>query len=895
MGGSPSKVTPSSGRLVDRLRLAADDMIEARKLDWTEVLVCVSPLEARRTDQDGAYPLHLAVATKATSDVVKALLSAYPPASKIKWKGKASSLDRLPPPEFLNDFNMPLHIAVAKSASLDVLRALLEAWPEAISERSDNHELPLHIALRIRAAPEIVEFLLQAHPEAAAAKQYEDYPLHIAVKENSSKQNSSPYVIELLTKAFPKATLLEDVEGRVPLEIAASSPKTLPAVLATLVLADLPISSDPECADPVEEHGHSWSIIIAKSTQAPAKWKPVIEAVFKAQPSVQHCLALAHSKDRNHRTVFNLATHEVQQIMTRYMFFCGRYELQHGPPIHRSATAVVIAATDHSLPGKPRVALKLMKHEEQMLREGNVRNKYTLDTKFVVGLLEGPPASVIEQGVKELRLQDERSLEEFKFGLVMPFASRSLDAIFRQERPDLAQIKAMMLQVAEALQHCHDRGVAHCDIKTLNVVRVEDRMCLIDMDASGVIGKDFVGTKFSSGVLPPEMFYELKTTESIEQYKHHFREVEWQKHEPMDNIVVKAFVIDSNDPLPYERVVASPAVDVWAFGALLFLLCTGEPLLSVNRDDDLVDGTAMRQAANWSDVELQRKINDAPIDGESRLVRDLLKIVLRASASDRASIQNIIHHPFFTGVIPARLSSEAGIEYDVFISYRFDSDKESALLLHRLLQERKLRVYLDSKSLVSGLDWEVGFCDGLIKSRCFLPLISKPAIEKKFAELELDSQCDNVLLEYRLAVELQSRGLIERIFPVFLGDPAPNDEGGFVKYLPAHTAAKTHVELVESKLKQHLDRQGLGAPLATNPSVARALDRIKACQGGFIEGPGSLEALLAVQADKVRDMVASLGRATGSELDKLRRRIKRLNQRLVDAGLPVLSDNDEEE
>ena len=155
----------------------------------------------------------------------------------------------------------------------------------------------------------------------------------------------------------------------------------------------------------------------------------------------------------------------------------------------------------------------------------------------------------------------------------------------------------MMLQVAEALQHCHDRSVAHCDIKTLNVVRVEDRMCLIDMDASGVIGKDFVGTKFSSGVLPPEMFYELKTTESIEQYKHHFREVEWQKHEPMDNIVVKAFVIDSNDPLPYERVVASPAVDVWAFGALLFLLCTGEPLLSVNRDDDLVDGTAMRQAA----------------------------------------------------------------------------------------------------------------------------------------------------------------------------------------------------------------------------------------------------------------------------------------------------------
>jgi len=162
-------------------------------------------------------------------------------------------------------------------------------------------------------------------------------------------------------------------------------------------------------------------------------------------------------------------------------------------------------------------------------------------------------------------------------------------------------------------------------------------------------------------------------------------------------------------------------------------------------------------------------------------------------------------------------------------------------------------VFLDSKCLQDGVDWEVGFCDGLVRSRCFVPVLSRAGIEARFAALHEDSYCDNVLLEYRLAVELQRRGLVQRLFPVFVGDEA-KASFGYDKYYPAPTASQSHVVAVEDKLRQHLDRQGLGAPIETRPSVAQVLGRITKCQGGFVVGEGSLEALLAPLADRVKDM-----------------------------------------
>jgi hypothetical protein len=64
-------------------------------------------------------------------------------------------------------------------------------------------------------------------------------------------------------------------------------------------------------------------------------------------------------------------------------------------------------------------------------------------------------------------------------------------------------------------------------------------------------------------------------------------------------------------------------------------------------------------------------------------------------------------------------------EFDVFLSYRVNSDLETAALLYETLTRKGLKVWWDKTCLLPGVPWEVGFTDGLLKSRIFLPIFSR--------------------------------------------------------------------------------------------------------------------------------------------------------------------------
>jgi hypothetical protein len=89
----------------------------------------------------------------------------------------------------------------------------------------------------------------------------------------------------------------------------------------------------------------------------------------------------------------------------------------------------------------------------------------------------------------------------------------------------------------------------------------------------------------------------------------------------------------------------------------------------------------------------------------------------------------------------------------------------------------------DKTCLQPGVSWEKGIYEGLILSRVFVPILSREAINhptesrQNFSMLTTDSPCDNVLLEYLLALELSIRGLVEKIYPIMFGDELSNDAG----------------------------------------------------------------------------------------------------------------------
>ena len=106
----------------------------------------------------------------------------------------------------------------------------------------------------------------------------------------------------------------------------------------------------------------------------------------------------------------------------------------------------------------------------------------------------------------------------------------------------------------------------------------------------------------------------------------------------------------------------------------------------------------------------------------------------------------------------------------VFLSYRVATDQALVEQLYNRLLRHKLSVWWDVRCLEPGRDFEEGFADGVFASSVFVPIVSKGALAP-YATMVPSSRCDNALLEHVLALELQKRGKIKAIYPIFVGEP----------------------------------------------------------------------------------------------------------------------------
>ena len=193
-----------------------------------------------------------------------------------------------------------------------------------------------------------------------------------------------------------------------------------------------------------------------------------------------------------------------------------------------------------------------------------------------------------------------------------------------------------------------------------------------------------------------------------------------------------------------------------------------------------------------------------------------------------------------------------------------ETDSELVERLYDKLRAEGVDVWWDKKCLPRGQNWEQGFVDALSQSDIFVPVLSKKALAP-FASLTNISGCDNVLLEYQLALDLKERdGKKRAILPVFVGETSHSQTldcdiyGNFFKSGGMPQCPDCVVLEVETKLQEHLGRlddpliKSNPQPVLSDRKVSTTLACIIKHQGVFVMG------MSADATDKVIEQIKSL-------------------------------------
>ena len=640
-----------------------------------------------------------------------------------------------------------------------------------------------------------------------------------------------------------------------------------------------------------------WFSIVEDPTTVGSQFencKAIIEVMLSNYPT------LATVKDSKGRAAEVVASESMKLVIQSVLLWHGRYRITKLEPEHTSATCFVFRAEDeHTIDDETKlykkVALKLMRMENQFQREISIREK-EFKHDFVVNVLLSHEPKVRNNQSDELidieadaTGQLTKANAEKLFFLVMPLADKNLFVALKQERwagENMEEVRHVCMQLVHCVEHLHEQGILHADLKTLNIVRIAGQWKLIDLDAACVIGKEPVGHKSSSAYVPPEAIFIDETT---------------------DNAFVRSVAAKNKGEANYDLLIAHPSFDIWSLGCIFYQICNKDvkPLFQGGRDDNLdwerkgVDN--LFALAEWSTELKADKLADVP----DKLARNLLSQMLLKDPLQRPSLARVLTHPFLSGKKVVRLVGEKP-KYDIFLSYRVASDTHHVEKLYNLLTTPpyNLKVYLDTVCLQPGVDWEQGFCEGLVSSRAFVPLLSRDAINHpdkvwlNFSKLTADSSCDNVFLEHRFAVELQGLGLIEKILPIFIGnlDAATSKYSNYFGSGCHPQLFEITVKSVEKKLRHHMETQALGTPIVPDRTVKSVVDAITACQGAFIVGPA--DATFAAAAATIAKMLAvvpvtqsSRSATQETEIENLKRENSSMTRKITGA-LALLSSSD---
>jgi hypothetical protein len=218
------------------------------RLEVIRYLVEKRPQALEERDYYGHFPARIAVYKGVKLEVIRYLVEVSPLALRTRdgfgrlLLTAACEFHRRRPPQ-----------QEGADSALDLIRFLVEQWPEAMDDETDGGEGALHIAARNGAPVSVLSYLLQQRPgELRKARGAVSYlPAHCAAKRTNepSEFESFRYLAELRPEAMKERTGCGDL----PIHLM--------------------LSPDATCSRPIVEAGVPW---IQPVQFVLGKWPPAI-------------------------------------------------------------------------------------------------------------------------------------------------------------------------------------------------------------------------------------------------------------------------------------------------------------------------------------------------------------------------------------------------------------------------------------------------------------------------------------------------------------------------------------------------------------------------------------------------------------------------------------------
>ncbi|KAG2500435.1 hypothetical protein HYH03_002003 [Edaphochlamys debaryana] len=302
------------------------------------------------------------------------------------------------------------------------------------------------------------------------------------------------------------------------------------------------------------------------------------------------------------------AAGEAEEPSGTLVLYNGRFAPLDSQPLLKGGSGIIILATDQRRSGE-RVAIKLC--ADKALRDRTVKALSELrDGQYVVSLADPscPAACVF----------DCPALHPVTpYAIALKCGHQSLEDVLAKVQASggrftVNEATAMFESVVRAVDYMHGRGWVHCDVKPANLVEFEGRrLKLIDLDRSCRPGDPVTGLTYA--ICSPDVAAQLA------------------KGKP---------------------VSASPEIDVWALGCILYQMLQGEMLVNhlVNGANEMDAGRVLRSLADVTqgtvDCLIDRINGRTPKDKNAV---SLLRKMLQVQPEKRQRTDKLLEHELFWG------------------------------------------------------------------------------------------------------------------------------------------------------------------------------------------------------------------------------------------------------